>query len=310
MIKGMFENTNYFTQLVITLVVILSMMFLSSSLALVIAIPVYNIDLAGLTSLMTDLEDTRNVAILKYIQIIVSLFGFVISALILAYLFSDNSNKYLWLEKKPALKFTIAAILLVIVVFPFINFVGELNSYLHFPDSFGGFKTYVEEQDKQNELLMETFLADTDLRGLFINILMIGMIPAIGEELIFRGVLQNIFTRMCKNYHWGIWIAAAIFSLIHVQVSGFFPRMLLGAMFGYMLIWSGSIWIPILAHFINNVGAVFMYYLVNNGQISKKSLEYGSTTDAWPFIVVSALLGTAIFWYFYRNSTKKGLPKI
>ena len=300
MMRGMFQNTSYFTQLVLTLTVIVLMIFISSFIAAVFAVPLYGLNIEDMSNLMADFDDSRNMAILKYLQIIASLFGFVFSGLLLAYIFSDNSSKYLWMERLPKYKFVIAAILLILVVSPLINFIGELNSYLQLPDYLGG--RYFEVQDKQNEVLMEKFLADTNFKGLFVNVIMIGIIPAVGEELIFRGVLQNIFSKWTKNYHWGIWISAAIFSLIHVQISGFFPRMFLGAMFGYLLVWTGSIWIPILAHFINNVSAVIMYFLVNNGRMSKDTLEYGSTLDAWPFIIISALLCISIFWYFYKNS--------
>lgn len=300
MMRGMFQNTNYFTQLVLTLTVILTMILISSFVAALFAVPLYGLDIEQMSSLMTDFGDPRSMAILKYLQIIASLFGFVFSGLLLAYIFSDNSSKYLWLEKVPKYKYAIAAVLLILIVSPLINFIGELNSYLQLPDYLGG--RYFESQDRQNEALMERFLADTNFKGLFINVVMIGIIPAVGEELIFRGVLQNIFSKWTKNYHWGIWIAAAIFSLIHVQISGFFPRMFLGAMFGYLLVWTGSIWIPILAHFMNNVSAVIMYFLVNKGQLSKDALEYGSTIDAWPFVILSALLTAGIFWFFYKNS--------
>jgi membrane protease YdiL (CAAX protease family) len=301
--RGMFQNTNYFTQLALTLTVVLSMIFLSSMVAAIVAVPLYGINIDNLSNLATGLDDPQNIALLKYLQIIASLFGFVISGLILAYIFSDNSSKYLWMERTPKYKFSLAAILLILVAFPLINFIGELNSYLQLPDFLGG--KYFELQDNQNEILMDKFLADTNFKGLFVNILMIGVIPAIGEELIFRGVLQNIFSKWTKNYHWGIWISAALFSLIHAQISGFFPRMFLGAMFGYLLVWTGSIWIPILAHFINNLSAVIMYFLVNNGRLPKDTLEYGSTMDAWPFIIISAILTTGIFWFFYRNSIQQ-----
>jgi membrane protease YdiL (CAAX protease family) len=114
---------------------------------------------------------------------------------------------------------------------------------------------------------------------------------------------------MTRNHHYGIWISAGIFSLVHMQISGFFPRLFLGAMFGYMLIWSRSMWVPILAHFINNVSAVIMYYFVNTGHLNRQALEYGSTNDVWPFVIVSAILTGVFLWYFYRQSVAQSAAK-
>lgn len=304
MIRGMFQGSSYYTQLVITLVIVFTMLFISSFISLGIAIPLYHLDITDLDNLMTNLNDPRTIAVLKFSQIIVSLSGFVFSALLLAYLFSGNTHQYLRMDKNPQVKFSIIAFFLVLVVFPLINMIGALNSELHFPEFLKEFENYLAQQDQTNERLMESFLADSNLRGLFVNIVMIGIIPAVGEELFFRGVVQTIFSRMTKNQHWGIWIAAVIFSLIHMQFTGFFPRVLLGAMFGYMLIWSGSMWVPIFAHFVNNVSAVIMYYFVNTGRLNKETLEYGATTDVWPFVLVSAILTATLLWYFYKHAQK------
>jgi membrane protease YdiL (CAAX protease family) len=228
----------------------------------------------------------------------------VFAALLLAYLFSFNSNQFLLLDQYPGTKFSIAAVMLVLVIFPVVNLIAALNSEIQLPEFLGGVERYLNEQDRMNEQIMETFLADTNLRGLFINIVMIGIIPAVGEELFFRGVVQNIFSRMTRNHHWGIWITAAIFSLIHMQFSGFFPRVFLGAMFGYLLVWSRSMWVPILAHFINNLASVIMYYFVNTGKLARETLEFGSTMDVLPFVLVSAVLSGALLWYFYKNAVK------
>ncbi|NJK95277.1 MAG: CPBP family intramembrane metalloprotease [Bacteroidales bacterium] len=264
MIRGMFQQTSYFTQLIIVLAVFLILNTVSSVFGIALANSLYHLDTKTIETLFTNFDDPRNIVILKMLQIIISLITFVLGSLLLAFLLSENSQRYLSLENRPALKLSLVSVLLVIFIFPFINFLGALNSEINFPN-------YVKEVSENNLKLMEAFLADTNPIGLFINIIMIGILPAIGEELFFRGIVQNIFHKITKNYHWGIWISAAVFSLIHMEFMGFVPRMVLGAMFGYMLVWSGSIWVPVIAHFINNMGAVLMYYLVNTGKLSEKN---------------------------------------
>ena len=85
--------------------------------------------------------------------------------------------------------------------------------------------------------------------------------PAVGEELLFRGLLQPQLQKLTNNPHWGIWLCAILFSAIHLQFVGFLPRMLLGALLGYLLWWSGSLWLPILIHFLFNGIQILGAYL-------------------------------------------------
>jgi membrane protease YdiL (CAAX protease family) len=96
------------------------------------------------------------------------------------------------------------------------------------------------------------------------NVLMVGLLTAIVEEFMFRGVLQTIFTRWTKSTHAAVWITAILFSAFHMEFFGFLPRLLLGVLFGYFVAWSGSIWTGVWAHFLNNSAAVIAAYLYQN----------------------------------------------
>lgn len=126
--------------------------------------------------------------------------------------------------------------------------------------------------EKERELaeLTKHLLTMKSPADLMINLVVVAVIPAIGEEFLFRGCFQTIITRITRNQHLGIWLAAAIFSAIHIQFLGFFPRMFLGALFGYIFVWSGSIWPAVLAHFVNNATAVVSAYVM---QLKGKSLD-------------------------------------
>jgi len=99
------------------------------------------------------------------------------------------------------------------------------------------------------------------LRDVISNVLFIGLFTAIAEEFMFRGVLQTIFYKWTKNIHVAIWVTAILFSAFHMEFYGFFPRILLGVLFGYFVAWSGSIWTGVWAHFINNSTIVVAAYL-------------------------------------------------
>jgi len=113
------------------------------------------------------------------------------------------------------------------------------------------------------EVMVEKFMKVEGVSGLMFNIFMIAVLPALGEELMFRGVIQRIFSNLTRNHHWGIWISAFLFSAMHMQFYGFLPRIVLGAMFGYLLVWTETMWVPILALFVNNDMGVVGYFLFN-----------------------------------------------
>ena len=136
---------------------------------------------------------------------------------------------------------------------------------------------------------------------------MIAIIPAIGEELLFRGVIQRIFTRWTRSNHWGIWIAAILFSALHMQFYGFVPRMLLGVLFGYLLVWSGSMWLPIIAHFLNNALAVIAMYMIDKELISPKVEEFGSTSGSYYGAIISIILVGVFLVLIKKQNEEKAI---
>ena len=138
--------------------------------------------------------------------------------------------------------------------------------------------------------------------GLLFNLLIIALIPAIGEELTFRGVLQQGLTRR-MNPHIAILLSSAIFSFIHFQFYGFLPRMFLGMLLGYLFYTSGSLWTSMLMHFINNGCAVVVYYLNNKGVIDVDVDHFGESQNVW-VVIASAIVTTALIVWCWRKNRK------
>jgi len=141
--------------------------------------------------------------------------------------------------------------------------------------------------------------------AMLFGVLIVAVIPAIGEELVFRGVLQQELMRWARNPHVGIWVASFVFGAIHLQFYGFFPRMALGIVLGYLYYWSGNIWVPILGHFLNNGFTVFMLYLQQRGAIELDVESTDATT--WPISLLSLVLSAAVL-YVLRNAFRKLPP--
>ena len=203
--------------------------------------------------------------LLKLSQLLLSVGVIVLPPIVLAYLISEKPQHFLLLDKKK-MNWTdlILVVIFMILIIPFINLLGDLNHQLVLPKMFSGIELWMKTSEEQATALTEKFLKVNTFQGLLINIFLISVIPAIGEELYFRGALQGVISDW-KGVKTSIWITAIIFSTIHFQFYGFVPRMLMGAFFGYLLVWSENMWLPIVAHFTNNVIAVLFYYLQFNG---------------------------------------------
>jgi len=178
----------------------------------------------------------------------------------------------------------------------------EWNANLHLPEFMQGFEEWARGLEDNAQVLTE-FLTSFNNAGQFIlGLFVIAIIPAIGEEFVFRGLLQNYSRGIFKNPNIAIWFTAILFSTFHLQFFGFVPRMLLGAAFGYLYFWSGNLLIPIIAHFINNGFTLTMIYLykLNKVEFNIESSDSPSLITVIPF----ALITVGLLYYFY-NYTKK-----
>lgn len=271
MIKGIFKESGVLSK-ILQLIVVLIFVLLST--LLVVGLATNN-----------DMSDMRN---LKIMQLIQSVGMFVVPPLALAFLWSQKPLHYLQLTTKLKLSSILLVVVLMVVAIPFINLITSLNQQIALADFLAPVEAWMKNSEEQAAVLTEKMLNIHSVNELLFNIFLIAMIPALGEELFFRATIQKILTQW-QNAIWGIWIAAFVFSAIHLQFYGFFPRMLLGAFFGYLLFWSGSLWLPIIAHFTNNAIAVIFYYLKYNGYQVVDIDVIGSGETLWLGVVSGVL---------------------
>ena len=240
---------------------------------------------------------------LKLIQIFSSMGMFIFAVLFFARLESKNWISYLKLNRFSIFPFLLT-ILIVFSSVPVLEWTAEINRSMKLPGFLKGIEDWMRSQEIQLAQLTKQLLIMNSIPGLLVNLLMIAVIPAVGEELFFRGGLQHIFTKWFGNYHAAIWITAIIFSAIHVQFYGFIPRMLLGALFGYLLVWSKSLWLPILAHFLNNATAVITAYIYQQKGISLDKLDQAESF-LWTIYLISFVATSVLLWGFYTQSLKQ-----
>ena len=305
--NGTYKHIHPVSKLAVVALVVVICMLVFSILSFVLAIPIFGKGVFQELISSSLSFDSSNVNLLKYLQTVQSIGLFIVPSFILAYLFNGNAGRYLYLDRKPFAVSIILALAIIYSASPLINVLGIWNSNMSLPDWLSGVEAWMRQSEESAEALTELFVKANSVPALLFNVLMIGIIPAIGEELLFRGVIQRIFTEWTGNKHIAIWITAILFSALHLQFYGFIPRALLGAMFGYLLIWSGNLWLPVLAHFINNTTAVIAYYLYHNGTITIDPDTLGTNSEYGIGAMVSLILVAGLFVIYYSFGKRKRL---
>lgn len=175
----------------------------------------------------------------------------------------------------------------------------EWNMKFQFPEALQEFGNWARAQEDKLMEMTKFLTSFTTTRDFLIGLVVIAILPGIGEELVFRGLIQNELWRSSKNIHAAIWTSAILFSAIHMQFYGFIPRMLLGALFGYLYYWSGNLLIPMIAHFFHNGFTLSMLYLYNKGliDINIESEESAPLTLAG----LCAVFTFALLYFFKKH---------
>jgi len=298
MFKSASVERNPFSSLILLLLLIFAGAVVFSALAFIIVFSFYGMEN------MSEISrgDTADLNQIKIIQIISSLGIFVVPSIIYSKL--QNKNYLAYLKIIPVSPYL--ALLTIVILFsasPALDYILQLNKGMKLPYFLKDLEIWMQQQELKMELMTKQLIVMNSVSALMVNLIMLAIIPAFGEELIFRGGFQQIFSRWFGNHHLAIWLTAIIFSSIHYQFYGFFPRLFLGALFGYLLVWSGSLWLSILGHFLNNTLAVFTAYWYQKQGISIDKL-FESEPSNWIQVVISLVLFILSIRYFYRYTRK------
>lgn len=245
---------------------------------------------------------SSDLAFMRYMLIVQDVAMFIFPSVIILKLLKPENARGLSVLKLPELKEIGLVFILAFCIFPVTSFAGQINSAMHFPDFLSGVEQWmIRQEDKADDLLDLLMVADT-FQALLLNLLMIALLPAIAEELIFRGVFQKIFCRLFRSGHMAIWFTSLIFSTIHFQFFGFIPRLILGLVFGYLFYWSGTLWLPVISHFINNAFPVILTYIRG---IEKMKAPVDLTLLHHVIILPLSLISGLLILFYFRNKRKE-----
>lgn len=241
----------------------------------------------------------------RFMQLFNAIGVFLVPALLFSYLQRKRWFSYSQADCRPnngmTLLYVAAASLCIL---PIAGMVVELGKLVPWPDFMAKWEKLMHEQQDSVDHVLEMMTADTHISTLILNLLVCALLPAVSEELFFRGSLQQLLHHWFKNSHAAIWVTGFIFSAIHLQIDGFVARWLLGVYLGYLLVWSGSLWVPILAHFLHNALSIIIQHIVTvNGTITEENFTFSSILST-----IVALLFLVFFIYLiYRSSHKNNV---
>ena len=243
-------------------------------------------------------DGAQTTASLKWLQFLQTVGTFALPPILCAWFWSVDRRPFAWLKMNKGMAWLVAllAVAIMICAIPGINLLADLNGRIQLPKSLDFIEQILRQQEDAAALLTERFLQADNSFVLLINIGLMALLPALAEELTFRGTLQQIFTVCPHRSTIAIWLAAFIFSAIHMQFYGFIPRMLMGAMFGYVFVWTGSLWVPILMHFTNNAIAVLSYYILNHSVCEETWVDTIGSGNTWWLGVISIAVVVLLLW--------------
>lgn len=247
-------------------------------------------------------------ALLMLSQGVTLFVGFAGSALALVWMQGYRWADYFAPRRPSRFEWILLASLLVIVSLPAMSSLVEWNTGIHFPASMQGFETWARQLEEQAQDITKSLTQFTSLTRLLVALLVVAVVPAISEELVFRGVVQRQLVRWTGNHHAGIWLAAAIFSAIHFQFFGFIPRMALGVVFGYLYVWSGNILVPMAAHFTQNAFQLILLYLVQRRTLTSTFDPDSTDSMPWFLVLLSVLLTAGLLYYLYQKMAPTAAP--
>lgn len=296
-----FRYTRYPSQIVIFLAITCGCWVLYAGVTAVLLYLSAGRNITGLADMM---YNPRYLNLIKAVQSLSSVMIFLLPAFVFALIAGTGTTRYLGLTLRRVGYMQVALVLLIMIAcLPFIGLTAQWNNGVHFPAFLRGVEKWMRDTDAAAAEQTKYLLGMKGGGDLVVNLVMIALLPALGEELFFRGVLQKLVIGWTGKVNAGIVLTSILFSALHFEFLGFLPRVILGIILGYIYVISGSIWLAVLAHFFNNGLQVVMLYLFQTHLI-----RYDVTKDQ-PVPLLAGLISLAmvgaLFFLFRRYGRER-----
>ncbi|WP_462281740.1 lysostaphin resistance A-like protein [Salinivirga cyanobacteriivorans] len=296
------------TQFLVRLLMLLFMMVAGNlifvGLAAGVSIVVWDYNFFSQPEMLAQISNSSMLPVVRFFQAMQTIGMFLFPGIAWALLYDKPVMRGLDIKKSISTEAIFGTLLMVIVALPMINALAAINEALNLPEWLNALEQNFRSTEARAMEFMEALLNTESIGTLFINLLVIGVLPAISEEVLFRGVLQKEFNRITRKPILSVIIAAIVFAALHYQFFTFLPRVALGVMLGLVYLWSKNLWVPIALHFFNNGLSVLAWFWLSPEQIDGSVDNIGTPTFMWPLAIVSVILLVALMYGLHQHFRK------
>ena len=254
----------------------------------------------------------KEINFLKAAQVIMSTLLFIVPAALFCKYLRPEKSAFLNMNAVPHIYYFITAAACIFFALPAVAGFEEWNQAIHLPQGFAPLEGWMRQKENDAAKLTMVFFQDKSMIGLILNLLVMGLIAALSEELFFRGLLQQILIKNKLNAHVAIILSAILFSAFHLQFFGFLPRLFLGIILGYLYYITQNLWVSITAHFVNNAFAIIAAHFFDEDLVTTPVPDAGNEqTIGIAFILLSVVMvaGQLVFLQRFINRMKTFPPK-
>ncbi len=236
------------------------------------------------------------------------LLAFIVPAIVAMAIFYRRPFHAMGLDRAPGWLSLVVIILFYIVSLPAMNWLVSFNEAMSLPSWMGGLESWMREAEDAAAEATQRILDINSAGMLAASVFVVGFMAGLSEEMLFRGAMLRTMQDSRLGTHAVVWIVAILFSAFHMQFYGFIPRMVLGLWLGYLFVWTRNLWVPIIAHTLNNSTVVVFSYLTNKGLVPEGFADnIGIPAEgALPWLaIVSFIASIIIAAWAYRCLTSK-----
>ena len=282
--KGIWASKSYSSLVYFLPILILGGLVFSHIIGAFICQFLFDVSFFSSTQDVFDPQNKKLIDAMKLMQFFNAIGVFIVPSILFLHFRGVSFYTYLKLNLSVFIKGVLAIFIMALAMIPVANFLGALNAMLPLPE----FLSFLKEIEAQTLLITEQFLLMDTPIDLLLMIGLIGFVAAVGEELLFRGVLQNLFHEWFVSPHIAIWLTAFLFSVIHLLYHAVLPRFVLGALIGYVYVYSGNLRSAMLLHFFYNSTLVLLTFFIQHGVIDSSWEEVGA--EGFILVLMSVLI--------------------
>lgn len=231
---------------------------------------------------------------------------FIAPAIVTACFITRMPARFLLLDRRPSAVLALLGVAALFASVPAMNALVAWNEGLSLPESLRPLEEAMKQSEEAARAMVDMLIGDRHSIGsLVMALLIVGVMAGFSEEIYFRGTLQRLLSTGSVNPHVAVWVTAFIFSAVHMQFYGFFPRLLLGAFFGYMAWWAGSVWIPMIVHTVNNMTVVAGEFASPGFGVGFDTVGTEPTSGSVVLVAASVVLTALLLWGFKKYSDRE-----